>query len=141
VPTEQGTSGGAAAPAAESGAAPAAGGGTLVWLAHQEIAGLGPNDLGPTMQTIVIMAIHNSLIAYNTDYEMYPDLAESVEVAPDGMQYTFKLRQGIKFHDGSELKAADVKYTIDYYRDQPTPPPSKPPTPASAALIRPTITP
>lgn len=125
VPTEQTMSGGDSAPAADSGAAPAAGGGTLVWLAHQEIAGLGPNDLGPTMQTIVIMAIHNSLIAYNTDYEMYPDLAESVEVAPDGMQYTFKLRQGIKFHDGSEFKAADVKYTIDYYRD-----------PANAATIQ-----
>ena len=65
VPTEQTMSGGDSAPAADSGAAPAAGGGTLVWLAHQEIAGLGPNDLGPTMQTIVIMAIHNSLIAYN----------------------------------------------------------------------------
>lgn len=123
VPTEQSTGG--AATTSEGGEAVSAAGGTLVWLAHQEIAGLGPNDLGATMQTIVIMAIHNSLVAYDTDYNMYPDLAESVDVAPDGMQYTFKLHQGVKFHDGSELTAADVKYTIDYYRD-----------PANAATIQ-----
>lgn len=125
VPTEQTMSGGDSAPAADSAPAEAATGGTLIWLAHQEIAGLGPNDLGATMQTIMIMAIHNALVNYNTDYEMYPDLAESVDVAPDGLKYTFKLRKGVKFHDGSELKAADVKYTIDYYRD-----------PANAATIQ-----
>ena len=125
VPTEQTTTGGDSTAAADSGASAPVEGGTLIWLAHQEIAGLGPNDLGATMQTIVIMAIHNSLVAYDTDYNMYPDLAESVEVSPDGLTYTFKLRQGVKFHDDSELKAADVKYTIDYYRD-----------PANAATIQ-----
>ena len=125
VPTEQTTTGGDSTAASDSSAAAPAAGGTLIWLAHQEIAGLGPNDLGATMQTIVIMAIHNSLVAYDTDYNMYPDLAESVEVSPDGLTYTFKLRQGVKFHDDSELKAADVKYTIDYYRD-----------PANAATIQ-----
>jgi peptide/nickel transport system substrate-binding protein len=115
-------------------AAPAAGevattgestGGTLIWMAHQEIAGLGPNDIGPTMQTIMISAIHNALVGYNQNLEMYPDLAESVDVQPDGLKYTFKLRSGVKFHDGSDLTAADVKYTIDYYRD-----------PANAATIQ-----
>lgn len=123
VPTAQ-TATSDTATGSESSAAPAEGG-TLIWMAHQEIAGLGPNDLGATMQTIMIMAIHNALVAYDTDYKMYPDLAESVDVAPDGLQYTFTLRQGVKFHDDSELKAADVKYTIDYYRD-----------PANAATIQ-----
>nr|HMN26709.1 ABC transporter substrate-binding protein [Caldilineaceae bacterium] len=100
--------GGEAPAAAESGTASASGGGTLIWLSHQEIAGLGPNDLGATMQTIVIMAIHSALVRYDTDYKMYPDAAEAVDVQPDGMKYTFKLRQGVKFHDGSELKASDV---------------------------------
>ena len=123
VPTEQTTTSGEST-ANESSVAPAEGG-TLIWMAHQEIAGLGPNDQGATMQTIMIMAIHSALVAYDTDYKMYPDLAESVDVAADGLQYTFKLRQGVKFHDDSELKAADVKYTIDYYRD-----------PANAATIQ-----
>lgn len=95
------------------------GGTTLVWLSHQEIAGLGPNDLGATMQSIMIAAIHSALVGYDTDYKMYPDLAEAPpEVQPDGMKYTFKLRKGVKFHDGTELKASDVKYTIDFYRDE-----------------------
>jgi peptide/nickel transport system substrate-binding protein len=108
----------AAAPAGEADAAAPASGGTLTWLSHQEIAGLGPSDLGATMQTVMIMAIHSALVGYDTDYNMYNDLAESVEVQPDGLKYTFKLRPGVKFHDDSELTSADVKYTIDYYRDE-----------------------
>lgn len=106
----------ASAPADNAGAT--AGGGTLVWMSHQEIAGLGPNDLGATMQSIMIGAIHSSLVGYDTDYKMYNDLSESLEVAPDGKKYTFVLRKGVKFHNGEELKAGDVKYTFDYYRDE-----------------------
>jgi peptide/nickel transport system substrate-binding protein len=118
VPGVQQPTGDLAAPAAEAGGGDAAAGGTLVWMSHQEIAGLGPNDLGATMQTIMIMSIHSALVGYDTDYKLYNDLAETVDVQPDGLKYTFTLRKGVKFHDGSELTAADVKYTIDYYRDE-----------------------
>lgn len=40
-----------------------------------------------------------------------PDLAHSWEIAPDGKTYTFFLRQGVKFHDGAEFTAEDVKAT------------------------------
>ena len=109
------TGGSASAPAEGESAA---GGGTLIWMSHQEIAGLGPNDLGATMQSIMIGAIHSSLVGYDVEYNMYNDLSESLEVQPDGKKYTFKLRQGVKFHNGEELKASDVKYTFDYYRDE-----------------------
>jgi len=42
-----------------------------------------------------------------------PDLAESWTVAPDGLAYTFKLRSGVKFHDGAPFSAADVKFTME----------------------------
>ncbi|MEW6049106.1 MAG: ABC transporter substrate-binding protein, partial [Bacillota bacterium] len=45
--------------------------------------------------------------------EPEPALAESVEVSPDGLVYTAKLRKGVKFHDGSELTAEDVKFSLD----------------------------
>ncbi|WP_441338780.1 ABC transporter substrate-binding protein [Mesorhizobium sp.] len=52
------------------------------------------------------------------DYEpgttnLRPDLAESYEIAPDGKTFTFKLRQGVKFHNGREMTADDVKYSLD----------------------------
>ncbi|MDO4267499.1 MAG: ABC transporter substrate-binding protein [Eubacteriales bacterium] len=42
-----------------------------------------------------------------------PSLAESWEISPDGMEYTFHLRQGVKFHDGSDFTAEDVVYTFN----------------------------
>lgn len=91
-------------------------GGTLVILGHQEVAGLSPDDIGPTIQEVVIFNIMNPLFHTNHLAELEPILAESYEVAPDGLTYTFQLRQGVLFHDGSELTSEDVKYTFDYYR-------------------------
>ncbi len=42
-----------------------------------------------------------------------PGLAESYEISPDGLSYTFKLRAGVKFHNGREMTAEDVKYSLD----------------------------
>ena len=52
--------------------------------------------------------IYESLFQMNENYEPVPVLAESYEVSDDGMVYTFKLRQGVKFHNGEEMKADDV---------------------------------
>ncbi|HRW07522.1 MAG TPA: ABC transporter substrate-binding protein [Caldilineaceae bacterium] len=115
----------AAAPTG-SGAAPASGeeaasgpvqGGTLGLMGHQEVAGLSPDYSGPSVQETMILAIHDSVLLLDEMLVNQPLLAESFEVAEDGLTYTFNLRQGVLFHDGKELTAADVKYTYDYYRD------------------------
>jgi peptide/nickel transport system substrate-binding protein len=105
-------SAGEAAASAEGG-----GGGTMVWMGHQEVAALGPDDTGPDVQYVLIANIHNSLVWSNEFNELEPVLAESYEVSDDGLTYTFKLHQGVKFHDGTEFTAKDVKYTYDYYRN------------------------
>jgi peptide/nickel transport system substrate-binding protein len=48
-----------------------------------------------------------------------PDVAESWTMSPDGMTFTFKLRQDVKFHDGTPLTSADVKATYDRIRKPP----------------------
>lgn len=93
----------------------AQGGGVLVWLGHQEVAGLGPNDVGPDVQSSVIFNILNPLVHMNHMAQLEPVLAKSYEVAEDGLSYTFHLHEGVLFHDGSELTADDVKYTYEYY--------------------------
>ena len=45
--------------------------------------------------------------------EIHPMLAESWEISRDGREYTFSLRQGVKFHHGKEFDSGDVKYSLD----------------------------
>ena len=45
--------------------------------------------------------------------DVVPGLAESWQVSSDGLAWTFKLRRGIRFHDGTPLDAAAVKFTFD----------------------------
>ena len=90
-------------------------GGTLVWMGHQEVAGLGPNDIGPDVHAAVIFNVLNPLIHVNHLTETEMVLARSVDVAADGLTYTFSLHQGVMFHDGSEFTAEDVKYTYETY--------------------------
>ena len=58
--------------------------------------------------------LYNALVQHKLGTtEIEPDLAESWEVAPDGLSYTFRLRDGVKFHDGAALTSADVAYSFD----------------------------
>jgi peptide/nickel transport system substrate-binding protein len=52
--------------------------------------------------------IFEQLYNLDADYTPVPDLAESVSVSPDGLEFTFPLRKGVYFHNGKELKAEDV---------------------------------
>jgi len=85
----------------------------------------GPQELDPTKSiawasTNVEELIYSGLLRWTPTMEMEPDLAASYEVAPDGLSYTFKLREGVTFHNGAPFSAADVKYTIDRIRDPAT---------------------
>ena len=70
----------------------------------------GKHSLIP--EAYVIWALFNALLKFNEKMEVVPDLAESFSVK-DRTTLAFKLRKGVKFHDGSELTADDVKFTIE----------------------------
>jgi peptide/nickel transport system substrate-binding protein len=64
---------------------------------------------------------YSTLLRFNLSKfpELEGDLAQSWTVAPDLMTYTFRLHQGVRFHDGTTLTSADVKASYDRLRDPP----------------------
>jgi peptide/nickel transport system substrate-binding protein len=60
---------------------------------------------------------YNRLVEWGADGKIEPSLAESWTTSPDGKTWTFKLRQGVKFHNGREFVGSDVKYTYERVLD------------------------
>lgn len=56
---------------------------------------------------------NEGLLTFDHDLNPQPLLATSWEVAPDGLTYTFKIREGVKFHDGTEMTAEDVAFSLE----------------------------
>jgi peptide/nickel transport system substrate-binding protein len=89
-------------------------GGKIVYGAWQDPDTLDPQRTGLAATGRVIAQVFDTLTAMKAgDSKIYPGLAESWEVSPDGRIYTFKLRKGVKFHDGTPLNAEAVKFTFD----------------------------
>jgi ABC-type transport system substrate-binding protein len=55
---------------------------------------------------------NEGLLTYDFGLNPWPQLATSWSVSPDGLQYTFKLRPGVRWHDGQDFTAADVAFSI-----------------------------
>lgn len=84
-----------------------------------------PNSLDPWKATQfqavnVLETMYNSLTQFDKDLKVVPSLAESWDTSADGKLVTLKLRQGVKFADGSSFDAADVKFSLDKVRDKAT---------------------
>lgn len=92
-------------------------GGTFVTLGHHEIPVLSPENDGSTVIWVAVAQIHDSLYQVNDQYELEPVLAESYEASADGKTYTFKLRDGVTWHNGDPFTSADVKYTYDWIKN------------------------
>jgi peptide/nickel transport system substrate-binding protein len=64
--------------------------------------------------------LYDSLLEWDEELTILPAVAESYET-PDDTTYVFHLRQGTLFHNGNEVKAADVKYSLEMAKDPPEP--------------------
>ena len=79
-----------------------------------EPPGLDPGQALGLHTLRVTHEMFDTLVATPDDStEVVPGLAESWQVSPDGLAWTFKLRKGVRFHDGTPLDAAAVKFTFD----------------------------
>ncbi len=77
---------------------------------------LDPRTATDAASSRVNQLIYNSLIKKDIHSDLVPDLAESWSM-PDDSTYVFKLKQGVKFHDGSDLTAEDVAFTFNSLLD------------------------
>src|SRR5918994_6703809 len=82
-----------------------------------EPPGLDPTIAAPVAIREVTWAnIYEGLVRIDRNGKVQPLLAKSWEVSSDGLTYTFRLQQGVKFHDGKAFSSADVKFAFDRAR-------------------------
>ena len=118
------------APAATTGASPATQasgqaanvkkGGILKMGIQGDPVALDPHKTSLTATNHVTDLIYSRLVTIDATLSPKPDLAESWEISPDGLLYTFKLRKGVKFHNGQPFVAGDVKYSYERVLDPAT---------------------
>jgi len=63
--------------------------------------------------------IYATMVKFDDNYKVVPYVAESWEISPDGLSYTFKLRDDVYFHDGKKMTAQDVAYTLKRAKEFP----------------------
>ena len=92
----------------------AAKGGSMTVTYQEDIATLDPAIGYDWQNPSMMQAIFDGLMDYKPGTtELTPWLAKSYEISKDGKTYTFKLHKGVKFQNGRELTADDVKYTLE----------------------------
>lgn len=106
-------------PIAAATAAPAAkapepkAGGDIIFGQDSEPDTLDPHVTGSRHTTIAIVNVFDTLVVQDDDLSFKPWLAEKWEVSPDQLTYTFYLKKGVKFHDGTPFNAQAVKFSFD----------------------------
>ena len=96
-------------------------GGTLRVATYTDPVGLDPMISSAYSTALITEHVYGSLMQYDKELnEVSPDLAESVEISDDRLLYTFKLRQGVTWHDGQPFTAEDVKFSMERQKDPAT---------------------
>jgi len=86
----------------------------LVYAQGADPRGLDPAMVDDGESAKVIVNVYETLVKYKEDStEIEPGLATDWQMSPDGKEWVFNLRKGVKFHDGTDFNAEAVKFTID----------------------------
>ena len=91
-------------------------GGDLVFGQEAKVNSLDMHASSTISTRNVAMHMFESLMTRDEDNNPILELAEAVDVSDDGMIYTFKLREGIKFHNGKQMTSDDVAASFDRYK-------------------------
>lgn len=99
-----------------SGAALAAAGDECVKVLGYEWSGekqsMDPADMHSGDDAYHTFAVYNRLVDVDDNFTVLPELATEWSVSDDGLTWTFKLREGVKFHSGKDFTSADVVYSF-----------------------------
>lgn len=87
------------------------------WAGTGEIQTLDPAQINQVLEFQIASNVLSGLTHINPQLVAEGDLAETWTVTPDGLHYTFKLRQGVTFHNGDTFTADDVLYTFNRSKD------------------------
>lgn len=86
----------------------------LIFGGHQDPSSLDPAYIGDYGGAILQSSLYEGLLKFKSGTtEIVPSLAERYTISPDGKEYTFYLRKGVKFSDGTPFNAEAVKYNYD----------------------------
>ena len=97
---------------------------TLTIGVDQEAIGLDPHIVTAFSSMRRIDLLYNRLVRLDENLVVVPDLASSWDI-PDNLTYVFHLRQGVKFHNGREMTADDVQYSLNRVLDPKTASPGR----------------
>lgn len=88
-------------------------GGTLIIGTAKDPHGLDPHKDVATQGIAILPQIYDGLLNINDEGSIIPGLAELMPTQPDPVTYVFTLRKGVKFHNGADFDARDVKFSFD----------------------------
>jgi len=83
----------------------------LTWIVDPEPASIVPIDTSALGNGRIGPKVVEGLLAYDFDLNPKPLLATEWSISEDGLSYSFKLRQGVKWHDGQDFTSADVAFS------------------------------
>jgi peptide/nickel transport system substrate-binding protein len=107
-------------PGSASSAATPRSGGVLHYGLTLPVSGIDPHINANSELGIPLSSVYDTLVAQDRDGSSHPDLAQSWTISADGLTYTFKLRQDVKFHDGTPFNAAAVVRNLQRIADPAT---------------------
>jgi len=91
-------------------------GGILKIIVRADVQAIGTPSEGPGgAPHRLVESAYDFLVRYDANYNFQPRLAEYWDITPDGRSITFRLRKGIKFHDGTPFNAAAVQANLEIY--------------------------
>lgn len=92
-------------------------GGTLIYARNIDAKTLDPHFSAQVSERFALYCIYNTIVRWDPEFNVLPELAESWDISDDGTVITFHIRPGVTFHDGTDCDAEAVKWNLERILD------------------------